>query len=111
LCGVAIGVTAQLRHGKLDNEEHSKQMQAYTIDLTQYIEYRRFGERPHLRGRRIPVWVVASAARDNPTIGVSGLMLAYDLSKIEVLAALLYYEQHQDEIDAQEATINAEFPG
>lgn len=79
--------------------------QAPMIELTRYIEYRRFGSRPHLRGRRIPIAVVASAARDNPEIGIEGLQIAYDLSEIEVLAALLYYAQHQAEIDAQEAEL------
>ncbi len=83
--------------------------QAPTIELTRYIEYRRFGSRPHLRGRRIPIAVVASAARDNPEIGIEGLQIAYDLSEIEVLAALLYYAQHQAEIDAQEAELNAKY--
>ncbi len=82
---------------------------ASTVELTHYIEFRRFGARPHLRGRRIPVAVIASAARDNPVIGIEGLQIAYDLSEIEVLAALLYYEQHQEEIDAQEAAVNAEY--
>ena len=82
---------------------------APTIELTRYIEFRRFGPRPHVRGRRIPVAVIASAARDNPEIGIEGLQLAYDLSETEVLAALLYYGQHQAEIDAQEAVINAEY--
>lgn len=27
----------------------------YKIDLSKYIEVRLFGERPHIRGRRIPV--------------------------------------------------------
>lgn len=79
------------------------------VALTQYIEYRRFGARPHLRGRRIPVAIIASAARDNPEIGIQGLQLAYDLSEIEVLAALLYYAQHQEEIDMQEAKIDGFF--
>src|SRR5579863_2017951 len=69
---------------------------------------RRFGPRPHLRGRRIPV-AVLSAARDNPGIGIEGLMISYDLSEIEVLAAVLYYEQYRAEIDAQEAALNVEY--
>lgn len=73
-----------------------------TVDLSKYIERRFFGERPHIRDHRIPVaniarriqlnqWTVADAAED------------FTLSEVEVLAALLYYEQHKDEIDAQEA--------
>ncbi len=80
--------------------------QTAAIDLTKYIEFRRFGSRPHLRGRRIPVAVVASAARDNAELGVGDLAIAYDLSEVEVLAALLYYEQHRAEVDAQETALN-----
>lgn len=76
-----------------------------TIDLRRYIDKRHFGERPHIRGRRLPVAVIVSAARDNEGYGVPELMYAYDLSETEVLAALLYYSQHQADIDAQEAAL------
>jgi uncharacterized protein (DUF433 family) len=82
--------------------------QTPAIDLTKYIEFRRFGSRPHVRGRRIPVAVVVAAARDNSDLSFGDLAIAYDLSEVEVLAALLYYEQHRTEIDAQEAALNAE---
>jgi uncharacterized protein (DUF433 family) len=59
------------------------------IDLTQYIEQRYFGECPHVRGRRLPVWVVAYAVIDNRNIGLKELMYAYDLSEQEVLATLI----------------------
>jgi uncharacterized protein (DUF433 family) len=80
-------------------------LQSPAVDLTRYIDRRHFGERPHIRGRRIPVWVVAHAALDNPGYGVPELMYSYDLSEAEVLAALLFYEQHRDEIEAQEAAV------
>ena len=79
------------------------------IDLTRYIEARHFGERPHIRGRRLPIAVIMAATRDNEGVGVPELMYAYDLSETEVLAALLYYNQHQAEIDAQEAAIRDEY--
>lgn len=80
------------------------------IDLTCYIEKRHFGDRPHIRGRRIPIWVIAHTLRDNVHYGVSELMYDFDLSESEVLAALLYYEQHHDDIEAQEALINGQYP-
>ena len=55
------------------------------IDLTRYIEKRHFGDRPHIRGRRVPVWVIAYTVRDNPGYGVPELMVDFDLSEIEVL--------------------------
>jgi uncharacterized protein (DUF433 family) len=80
-----------------------------TLELTKYIDKRFFGERPHIRGRRIPIAVIASALRDNAGVGVPELMYSYSLSEAEVLAALLYYEQHHAEIEAQEAAIDEEY--
>jgi uncharacterized protein (DUF433 family) len=77
-------------------------------NISKYIETRWFGERPHIRGRRIPIWVIAHTARDNAH-GVPELMYDFDLSEAEVLAALLYYSQHEDEIEAQEAAIRAQY--
>ena len=37
------------------------------------------------------------------------LMVDFTLKETEVLAALLYYRQHQQEIDTQEEAINAEY--
>ena len=76
--------------------------------LTEYIETRFFGERPHVRGRRIPVATIAYNARKN---NLSVLELAHDfsLSDAEVLAALLYYEGHKAEIDAQEQADQSAF--
>jgi uncharacterized protein (DUF433 family) len=73
-----------------------------TINLEKYIERRLFGSRPHVRGRRIPVAVIAYTARDNDH-GVKELMYDFTLSETEVLAALLYYAEHKAEIDAQQA--------
>ncbi|MBI1277620.1 MAG: DUF433 domain-containing protein [Anaerolineaceae bacterium] len=71
------------------------------VDLRKYIETRLFGDRPHIRGKRIPVALIAQRlATNNWTIAET----AYDftLSEAEVLAALLYYEEHLDEIRQQE---------
>lgn len=73
-----------------------------TIDLSKYIESRFFGERPHIRGRRIPVAQIARRMRLNSlTIGETAE--DFTLTEAEVLAALLYYEEHQSQLDAQEA--------
>lgn len=77
------------------------------LDLSKYIEVRIFGERPHIRGRRIPVATVAYNAQAH---GWSNTELAdsFGLSEAEVLAALLYYEENREKIDAQEKAYQAE---
>jgi uncharacterized protein (DUF433 family) len=80
--------------------------QKLDINLSTYIDATYFGERPHIRGRRVPVATVAYSARDNDW-SVEELGYQYTLSEAEVLAALLYYSQHQAEIDAQEAAYQA----
>jgi uncharacterized protein (DUF433 family) len=73
-----------------------------TIDLRKYIDRSKFGDRPHIRGRRVPVSYLASDYHDNGW-GISRLADEYTLTEAEVLAALLYYEEHKAEIDAQDA--------
>jgi uncharacterized protein (DUF433 family) len=65
------------------------------VDLSPYIEHRLFGERPHLRGRRLPVWVVAYTVRDNPGITIADLTDNFTITDSEALALLLYYANHQ----------------
>ncbi len=81
--------------------------QAPTLDLSKYIEVRLFGERPHIRGRRVPVATIAYNARGNGW-DVARLAYEFTLSEPQVLSALLYYEEHKQEIDAQEAAYQAE---
>ncbi len=71
------------------------------IDLAKYIEVRLFEDRPHIRGRRVPV---ATIAYNAATQGWNVAQLAYQftLSESEVLSALLYYQEHKADIDAQE---------
>jgi uncharacterized protein (DUF433 family) len=76
-------------------------------DLSRYIEVRLFGERPHLRGRRIPVATVAYNARDNHWT-VPELAKNFGLSEPEVLAALLYYVENRSVIDTQEEAYQKE---
>lgn len=78
---------------------------AFAIDFSQYIETRYFDDPPHIRGRRIPISVIANTAASNQH-GVPELMVDFDLSETEVLAALLYYVEHKAQIEAQEAAIH-----
>ena len=77
------------------------------VDLRKYIETRHFGERPHIRGRRVPVATIAYSARSQ-NWDVARLAYEFTLSEAEILAALLYYEEHKAEIDAQEAAYQAD---
>ena len=72
------------------------------LDLRKYIEVRLFGERPHIRGRRIPVATLAHSARTQGW-SVADLVHEFTLTEAEVLAALLYYAEHQAILEAQEA--------
>lgn len=77
-------------------------MDTTTIDLTKYIDTRFFGERPHIRGRRITVAQIAYSMRsENWT--VQQIAHQFGLTESQVLAALLYYEENKAMIDAQEA--------
>ncbi len=73
-----------------------------TADLRKYIETRLFGDRPHIRGRRIPVSFIAANNAVNQW-GISELAYQFTLSEEEILAALLYYHEHKEEIDRQDA--------
>lgn len=76
------------------------------VDLSKYIETRYFENRPHIRGRRIPVATVAHSAQSQHW-SVSELAYQFTLTEAEVLAALLYYEENQDLIEIQEANEQA----
>jgi uncharacterized protein (DUF433 family) len=77
------------------------------IDLSKYIEVRIFGERPHIRGRRIPIATIVYAAQSEKW-DVAELAVQFTLTEAEVLAAILYYEQHHLEIDDLEQRYQAE---
>lgn len=72
------------------------------VDVSKYIEVRRFGERPHIRGRRLTVAMIAYNHRSNGWT-VAETAYNFTINEREVLAALLYYEEHKAVIDAQEA--------
>src|SRR4029434_10898232 len=72
------------------------------VDLRKYIDHYFFGGyRPHVRGRRLPVADVAAYAHST-SASVAELAYAYSITEAEALAALLYHEEHQAEIDAYE---------
>jgi uncharacterized protein (DUF433 family) len=79
------------------------------LDLSKYIESRIFGDRPHVRGRRIPVATLAYASKSQGW-GVQELGEEFSLSENEVLAALLYYAEHQSLIDEQEQAYATRLP-
>lgn len=73
-----------------------------SVNLSKYIETRFFDQRPHVRNRRIPVAIVVYQARANGWT-IARTAYNFSISEAEVLAAMLYYAEHQQEIDAQEA--------
>lgn len=72
-----------------------------TVDLRKYIDTQFFGVRPHIRGRRVPIATIVYNARANHW-GLAELVENFGLSEAQVLSALLYYEEHKEEIDQQE---------
>jgi uncharacterized protein (DUF433 family) len=72
-----------------------------TVDLRKYIVVRLFDERPHIRGRRLPVAHLVRVMRAN-NLSIAETAYNFTISEAQVLAALLYYEEHKEEIDRQE---------
>lgn len=72
-----------------------------SVDLRKYIDTHYFGARPHIRGRRVPISFVVSALKENH-LSIAEISEVYSLTDAEVLAALLFYEEHQDLIDTQD---------
>jgi uncharacterized protein (DUF433 family) len=66
-----------------------------------------FEDRPHIRGRRIPVEIIVSQQRLNRW-SIAETAYNFSLSESEVLAALLYYAENQSLMDAQIAQSIAE---
>ncbi len=79
-----------------------------SVDLSKYIDSKLFGSRPHIRGRRVWVSLIASNAVTNHW-DVATLAHEFSLTEEQVLAALLYYREHKDEIDRQDAEEQKEF--
>ena len=77
-----------------------------TLDLSKYVESRFWGNRPHLRDRRIPIATLAHSANSQGW-DVEELAYQFTLTEAEVLAALLYYAEHEDDVEAEEAVYQA----
>ncbi len=80
--------------------------QESAIDLSAYVEMR--DGRANVRGRRLTIAHLAAAIKANKG---SIEETAYDmtLSAEQILAAMLYYQLHKAEIDAQDAEDAREF--
>jgi uncharacterized protein (DUF433 family) len=78
------------------------------VDLRKYVETRLFQQRPHLRGRRLPIAMIAYNYHANGWT-VAETAHNFTITEDQVLAALLYYSEHKSIIDAQEAQEAAAF--
>lgn len=78
------------------------------VDLSKYVETRLMGDRPHVRGRRLPV-VFVGEAFDVNGISISDIAYNFTITEEEVLAALLYYREHKAEIDARDVRDHQEW--
>ncbi len=74
-------------------------MIAEQVDLSKYIEMR--NDRPHIRGRRLPIMTIINTQKAT-NYTVDELCYDYTLSRAQVLAALLYYQEHQEEMEQLE---------
>lgn len=72
-----------------------------TVDLSKYIDTQFFGVRPHIRGRRVLVALLVGFMKANQWT-IADTVYNLTVSEPEVYAALLYYEEHKEEIDQQE---------
>lgn len=76
------------------------------VDLKKYIDYS--GEYPMIRGTDVKVATVAFRAMSG-SWGLDQLCYQFTLREVEVLAALLYYNQHAKKINDQEGNFAANF--
>jgi uncharacterized protein (DUF433 family) len=78
------------------------------VDLSHYIHTTLMGDTPHLKGRRLSVYTLTKSYEAN---GFNVMQTAedYGISDEEVLVALLYYRQHQTEIETQVEAENRHF--
>jgi uncharacterized protein (DUF433 family) len=72
------------------------------VDLSKYVGTRLMGNRPHLRGRRLPVSTIVVSAASNGW-NIPEIAYEFTITEEQVLAALLYYREHKTEIDAQDS--------
>lgn len=69
------------------------------VNLSKYIDNSLMESRAHLRGRRMPVWLVAASFEGG--MSLARVVCNYTITEEQILAALLYYREHQDEIGGQ----------
>jgi uncharacterized protein (DUF433 family) len=69
------------------------------VDLSKYIEMRE--GRPNIRGRRLPILFVSSTHHVN-NMSIADLAYEFTITEVQVLAALLYYCENKEEVDAQD---------
>lgn len=79
-----------------------------SLNLRKYIDTKYYGERPHIRGRRVLVSMITANAEMN-NWNVAQLAYEFSLTEEQVLAALLYYREHKAEIDRQDAEEQMQF--
>jgi uncharacterized protein (DUF433 family) len=77
-----------------------------TVDLSKYIEMR--DGRANIKGRRLPVSFIASAQKVRQ-LSIADIAYEFTISEEQVLAALLYYHEHEAEIDEQDAAETVAF--
>ncbi len=95
---------------KVSNDTRENLMVANTpvisVGLDKYIDDA--GERPMIRGTTVPIATIAYRAASG-SWSLCEMTYQFTLREAEVLAALLYYTQFKDKIDAQEGEFELEF--
>ena len=76
---------------------------------TAHIVTERFGDQPHIQGRRVRVADIIEFQRDNNWT-ITDLVYSFTLTETEIRAALAFYEANRELIDGQIARENAPAP-
>jgi uncharacterized protein (DUF433 family) len=78
-----------------------------TTDLSKYVELRPYepvSAYPFIRGRRLPVsFIGRNYVNQHKT--VAEIASVYSVSEEEILAGVLYYLEHRDEVEAVEEEV------
>ncbi len=69
--------------------------------IQKYIDFKFYGKRPHIRGRRLLVSMIAANEQADQW-QIPELAADFGLTVEAVLAAILYYREHKEEIDLQD---------
>jgi uncharacterized protein (DUF433 family) len=78
------------------------------VDLRKYIDTQFYGERPHIRGHKLLVTFIVAASQSQGW-SVDELAEQFSISAEQAAAALLYYFEHKDQIDAQDVQAEAQW--